>query len=398
MWSVISFDENTKLYTVSNEEGKTCRATSYEVVYGLDGTKLKHKPVYNAEVCSVITEYQIASYFGNMAHFAYDLILYASKYNDGDIAYPLFIAKNHMDIMNDLESLDKVRKVPRAGKHREAWPTIRHLFRDLVTDSKRQQANFEQFHKYIRALIEVTNCDDDVFYSAMTDDKDKSRVIESVKNYRRLHGIALPAIDDDLMNMRKKIAYKYLAKYPDFAIQLLTKPIVDDMTEILYTQTVLNMIEEFVDNCEVLGVEPKFKGNIIAQMASVRRQVRIAKEKAKLENLRKVAESYSWLNKFSCNGLGVVVLGTPEEFKKEGEEQHNCVARYGYLESMAKSGCVICGVRKLEDMNSPYITCELTPFSDGTLGVKQFFRAFNHYANSEDEKEFLEEFKKFINQ
>ena len=169
------------------------------------------------------------------------------------------------------------------------------------------------------------------------------------------------------------------------------------MMEVLYTQTVLDMIEEFVDNCEALGVEPKFKGNIIAQMANAKKQARIAKEKAKLENLRKAAESYSWLNKFSCNGLGVIVLGTPEEFETEGEEQHNCVARYGYLESMTEGECVICGVRKLEDMNSPYITCELTPFSDGTLGVKQFFRAFNHYADSDDEKEFLREFKKFIN-
>ena len=397
MWSVVSFDENTKLYTVSNEEGKTCRATSNEVVFGLNGTKLKRKPFYRAEVCSAIMEYQIASYLGNMAHFAYDLILYASKYNDGDIGYPLSIAKNHMDVVNDLESLDKVRKAARVGKHRETWPTVRSLFRDLVTDSKRQRADFEQFHKYIRALIEVTNCDDDVFYRAMTDDKDKSRVIESVKNYKRLHGITLPAIDDDLMNRRKKVAYGYLAKYPDFAIQLLTKPIIDDMMEVLCTQTVLNMIKEFVDNCEALGVEPKFKGNIIAQMASVGRQARIAEEKAKLENLRKAAESYSWLNKFSCNGLGVVVLGTPEEFKKEGDEQHNCVARYGYLESMAEDKCVICGVRKLEDMNTPYITCELTPFSDGTLEVKQFFRAFNHYADSDNEKEFLREFKKFIN-
>lgn len=198
------------------------------------------------------------------------------------------------------------------------------------------------------------------------------------------------------MNRRKEVAYEYLAKYPNFAIQLLTKPIVDDMMEVLSTQTVLNMIKEFVDNCETLGIEPKFKCNIIAQMASVIRQARIIKEKAKLENLRKAAETYSWLNKFSCNGLGVVVFGTPEEFEEEGEEQHNCVARYGYLESMAEGSCIICGVRKLENMSTPYITCKLTQFSDGTLEVKQFFRAFNQYADSKDEKEFLKEFKKFI--
>lgn len=132
-------------------------------------------------------------------------------------------------------------------------------------------------------------------------------------------------------------------------------------------------------------------------MASVSRQAEIAKEKAKLESLRKTAETYSWLNKFYCNGLGVVVLGTPEEFEKEGEEQHNCVARYGYLENMAEGHCIICGIRKLENMSAPYITCELIPSSDGVLEVKQFFRAFNQRIESEDEKEFLREFKKFIN-
>lgn len=271
------------------------------------------------------------------------------------------------------------------------------LFRDLVRDSKRQQADYEQFHEYLRALIKVTNCDDYMFYILMAEDNNKNRVIDSVKNYKRIRGITLPAIDDVLMNRRKEAAYKYLAKYPDFTIQLLTKPIVDDITEVLHTQTAFNMIEEFVDNCETLGIEPKFKGNIIAQIASVRRQARIAEEKKKLENLRKVAKNYSWLNEFSCNGLGVVVLGTPEEFETEGEKQHNCVARYGYLKNMANGKCIICGVRKLEDMSTPYITCELTPFSNETLEVKQFFRAFNQYANSEDEKEFLKEFKKFIN-
>lgn len=124
---------------------------------------------------------------------------------------------------------------------------------------------------------------------------------------------------------------------------------------------------------------------------------RIAKEKAKLEDLHKVAETYSWLNKFSCNGLGVVVLGTPEEFEVEGKEQHNCVARYGYLEKMIEGNCIICGVRKLENMSAPYITRELIPSSHGALEVRQFFRAFNHSIESEDEKEFLKEFKKFIN-
>lgn len=398
MWSVVSFDENTKLYTVSNKEGKTCRATSNEVVYGMNGTKLKNKPRYNAEVCSIVTKYQIANCLGNMAHFAYDLILYASQRNHGDIEYPLFIAKNHTNIINDLESLAEVRKIAQRQKGRIAgWPTVCALFCDLVTDSKQQQADFEQFHKYIRALIKLTNCDDEMFYLLISGDDDKNRVIDSVENYKRLRGINLPAVDDSLMNERKEVAYKYLAKYPDFAIQLLTKPIVDDMVEVSYRQTALNMIEEFVNSCELLGIEPKFKGNILAQMANVLRQAKIVKEKAKLENLHKVAETYSWLNGFSCNGLGVVVLGTLEEFEKEGKEQHNCVARCGYLESMANGSCIICGVRKLENMSTPYITCELTQFSDGTLGVKQFFRAFNQCIQSENEKEFLKEFKKFIN-
>lgn len=64
---------------------------------------------------------------------------------------------------------------------------------------------------------------------------------------------------------------------------------------------------------------------------------------------------------------------------------------------MAEGRCIICGIRKLENMSAPYITCELIPSSEGGLGVKQFFREFNQSIESEDEKEFLKEFKKFIN-
>ena len=103
------------------------------------------------------------------------------------------------------------------------------------------------------------------------------------------------------------------------------------------------------------------------------------------------------LGEFSCNGMGVVIFETPEDFSTEGEVQHNCVNRYGYLDKMANGGTLICGVRKLDDIDTPFITCEVRLSNDGTaIGVAQFYRAFNERPSAPEESEFLREFAEFI--
>lgn len=39
-WVVVSFDQESNLYTVQNEQGRTCRANADAVVYGVEGRKL----------------------------------------------------------------------------------------------------------------------------------------------------------------------------------------------------------------------------------------------------------------------------------------------------------------------------------------------------------------------
>lgn len=48
-WVVISFDEDSKLYTVQSENGRTCRANADAVVYDVEGRKLKSIPHYTDE-------------------------------------------------------------------------------------------------------------------------------------------------------------------------------------------------------------------------------------------------------------------------------------------------------------------------------------------------------------
>lgn len=71
--------------------------------------------------------------------------------------------------------------------------------------------------------------------------------------------------------------------------------------------------------------------------------------------------------------------------------------RYGYLDEMANGGTLICGVRKLDDIDTPFITCEVRLSNDGTaVGVAQFYRAFNERPSAPEESEFLREFAEFI--
>lgn len=157
------------------------------------------------------------------------------------------------------------------------------------------------------------------------------------------------------------------------------------------------VIENYVANCKALEIEPCLKGNILTLFANTARLYEQKKDELTTKALGKMAKRYEWLGEFSCNGMGVVIFETPEDFATEGEIQHNCVNRYGYLEEMAKGKTIICGVRKLDDIDTPYITCEVSLNEEGTpTGVMQYYRAFNERPDTREELEFMNEFIEFI--
>lgn len=397
-WVVVNFDEDSKLYTVQNENGRTCRANADSVVYGVEGRKLKSIPRYTDEVLGAIRIYSLFSDKDvKTTGFGVKLLMKTYGYSSADLDTLIGFVNDSPTIVNDLESYAKVACEKLLYSEDSGLYRARNLFCKILKSVTFDELTPEKAHEYIRSLIYFMNCDSR-FYGKIDKFVDGyDATIKAAKVFKQMNGIAFHGIDDEIINQRKYIAFPFMAEYPDFAISLVTKTYVDDLVTVFSASEARRAIENYVTECKMLEVQPCLKGNILTLFANTSRLYEQKKHELKAKALHKMAKRYEWLGEFSCNGMGVVIFETPEDFATEGNMQHNCVGRYGYLEEMAAGKTIICGVRKLDDIDTPFITCEVRLSNDGVaVGVAQFYRAFNERPSAPEEQEFLHELAEFI--
>lgn len=398
-WVVINFNEDSNLYTVQDESGRTCQANTEVVVYGVKGGKLRSIPSYADQVLTAIRVYSLfKNQENNTTDFGFRLLMAIYNRTGTNPETLIEFVNNNLAIVNDLESYTKIGQEKLLLNESLAFRKTRNLFykifKSVVLDD---ELTAEKAHKYLRSLIYFLNCDN--YYHRKIDifADNYDATIKAAEIFKKINGIAFHNIDDETIKQRKNIAFQFMVEYPDFAITLVTKTYIDDLATVFDQRDARKAIEDYVTNCKALEIEPCLKGNILTLFANTARLYEQKKDELTAKALHKMAKRYEWLGEFSCNGMGVVIFETPEDFATEGETQHNCVNRYGYLEEMAKGKTIICGVRKLDDIDTPYITCEVGLNEEGTpIGVVQYYRAFNNRPDTREELEFVNEFIEFI--
>ena len=397
-WVVINFDEDSNLYTVQDESGRTCQANTDAVVYGVKGGKLRSVPSYADQVFVAIKVYSLfKDQKINTTDFGFRLLMETySRINTNPEMLIEFVKDNPV-IVNDLESYTKIAQEKLLLTESLAFCGTRNLFYKIFKSVVLDELTIEKTHKYLRSLIYFLNCDNYYYRKVDYIADNYDATIKTAETFKKINGIAFHNIDDETIKQRKNIAFQFMAEYPDFAITLVTKTYIDDLVTVFDQGDARKAIEDYVTNCKALEIEPCLKGNILTLFANTARLYEQKKDELTAKALHKMAKRYEWLGEFSCNGMGVVIFETPEDFATEGETQHNCVNRYGYLEEMANGKTIICGVRKLDDIDAPYITCEVSLNEKGTpIGVAQYYRAFNNRPDTREELEFVNEFIEFI--
>nr|DAE47043.1 MAG TPA: PcfJ like protein [Caudoviricetes sp.] len=398
-WVVINFDEDSKLYTVQDESGRVCRANTDAVVYGVKGGKLRSVPSYADQVLNAIKVYSLfKDQKIDTTDFGFKLLMEAYNRVNTNPEILIEFVKGNPAIVNDLESYAKIVQEKRLLTEFLAFCETRNLFyrifKSVVFDD---ELTAEKAHKYLRSLIYFLNCDSYYYRKVDYIADNYDATIKTAETFKKINGIAFHNIDNETIKQRKNIAFQFMAEYPDFAITLVAKTYIDDLVTVFDQKDARRAIEDYATNCKALEIEPCLKGNILTLFANTARLYEQKKNELTAKALHKMAKRYEWLGEFSCNEMGVVIFETPEDFATEGETQHNCVNRYGYLEEMANGKTIICGVRKLDDIDAPYITCEVSLNEEGTpIGVAQYYRAFNNRPDTREELEFVNEFIKFI--
>lgn len=94
---------------------------------------------------------------------------------------------------------------------------------------------------------------------------------------------------------------------------------------------------------------------------------------------------------FDNDLFSVLVPTTAEEFQAEADYQRNCVFT-AYYPRVLKHQTHIVFIRKKDEADLPYITCEVT--NEGI--IKQYFARFNKKVNDEMALQFKKDYQKFL--
>lgn len=108
------------------------------------------------------------------------------------------------------------------------------------------------------------------------------------------------------------------------------------------------------------------------------------------QRLEKLANNLKCLG-YNNNEYAVLIPQSAEDFRNESDKMHNCVERC-YMENHSFGKTIIVFIRKVNEINKPYITCEIDV---NTLQIRQALRSHNNYCSVFD-KAFLEEYNKYL--
>ena len=139
----------------------------------------------------------------------------------------------------------------------------------------------------------------------------------------------------------------------------------------------LALWNDYLDALKLMGVnidkEMMFPKDLLeAHDRTIARKIAV-ENKIYDENIKKYAEE---LNINVANDkYTVIVPKTSKEIIQEGEMQHNCVGKMGYIQEMAKRATIICFLRKSEEPDKSFVTIELDP---NRKQIRQAYAERNH--------------------
>ena len=152
-------------------------------------------------------------------------------------------------------------------------------------------------------------------------------------------------------------------------------------------ENIYYLIRDYLRLNNELGIEePSVSGNLINKYVSLWNQ----RESIKKEQFQKALEDKKdWLS-FEDDSFIVVLPTCENDFIEEGNNQHNCVGRFGYYEKMLQGRSNVVFIRRKDEPNKSFITCEV----DNTGNILQFLGKVNHYVDIPLALEFKSRYQK----
>lgn len=143
-------------------------------------------------------------------------------------------------------------------------------------------------------------------------------------------------------------------------------------------------VYRYIQLCNLLHHERTYK-NLYQSICMMEKEKALMADKMCLE-YQKNAPLF-----FEDENFTVLIPVTADEFKKEADYQDNCVFRLYYPKVKAGLTHVVF-IRKKYDIDTPYITCEVTNCGN----ILQYLTRFNHEVEDDDAEAFKDAYQKFL--
>lgn len=273
-------------------------------------------------------------------------------------------------------------------------------FVDFTTTTK-TKLNFNK----VESIVEATNlhiyfdswCVQDVINFFDLSIKDIIQCINILKETNNINYIPLNT------NFVQKIKTLLLAKKLNLPPTITNPDIVEgieknkDLTYYMYElQAMSDMgiylgdcIKYFLEKCKILNKPIKEKGKSFCEYyIQIKKEYEAKKDEILQNKLKKCNNKL----KFETNNYIIIIPTTIGEYKKEAVSQHNCVFNI-YMEKVANKRTNVVFVRKKDNINQSYITCEV----DNNYNIKQFLTKYNNICHNEEDLQFEKEYQNYLN-
>lgn len=151
----------------------------------------------------------------------------------------------------------------------------------------------------------------------------------------------------------------------------------------------MDIVANYLTFCKFLNHKPEHK-NFMREFVEVQRTYNLMKEKFDNERIMNNYQLHSKAWDFEYNGFTVIVPTCGKDLVTEGERMHHCVG--SYVKKITENQYYVCFIRKIDNIDEPYITCGIAP--SGT--ITQYFLAYDQTIQKAVDKEFKKVFQEHL--
>ncbi len=176
----------------------------------------------------------------------------------------------------------------------------------------------------------------------------------------------------------------------DFYIRREMEEIGDWRKNNIYTN-ITDTLTDYFRMCDYFK-KPYEKSDFFKQFVALSKTYKIEQTTIENNTLKDFYSRYANKISFENNDFEVILPTCREDFKKEADNQHNCVYTT-YFPKVVKNETIVVFIRRKAEIAKSYITCEIG-INSGL--IKQYLTTYNYSVTDENAINFKKDYQDFL--